>query len=55
MPLKTLLIAATLVLAPFTAFAQCANGVQHDQQAMSCIVGTTWDPVTATCVPETTS
>ena len=55
MPLKTLLVAATLALAPFAAFAQCNNGIQHDQQAMSCIPGTIWDEVTSTCVPETTS
>jgi hypothetical protein len=55
MPLKTLLIIATIVLSPFAAFAQCNNGVQHDQQAMSCVVGTVWDPVAATCVPVTSS
>lgn len=49
MKTTTTLAALAIALLPGLAFAQCA-GKHTDQTAASCMAGTTWDAVKATCV-----
>lgn len=52
MTLKTILTAAALTVTSAMATHACPA---HEQQAMSCADGTTWDAGSKTCVPQTTS
>jgi hypothetical protein len=53
MKIKTLAIAATLMVLPTLSFAMgCSN--HKEQQAMSCAAGTTYDSATNTCMPVST-
>lgn len=45
-----LLTTLSLMLAPGLVMAQC-NAGKTQQQAMTCIPGTSWDAETGTCVP----
>ena len=50
---KTLAVALALTLAPTLCLAEgCAYG-KHEQQAMSCAAGSTYDAVTHSCVLNT--
>lgn len=51
MKVKTTLVALAMTLTPVIAVA-CPV---HDQQAMSCAEGTTYDPQSETCVPKVNS
>ncbi|MEM6940782.1 MAG: hypothetical protein AAF943_02410 [Pseudomonadota bacterium] len=53
MKIKTLAIAAAMVVAPTLSFAMGCN-YGKEQQAMSCAAGTTYDSATQTCQPVTT-
>ncbi|WP_299733181.1 hypothetical protein [uncultured Tateyamaria sp.] len=53
MTTKTFAVALALTLAPALAFAQGCNYGKHDQQAMSCADGTTYDAASKTCLPTT--
>ncbi len=46
--MKRLVLALALLTAPISAWAACSG---HDQQAMSCADGTTWDQERNSCVP----
>jgi hypothetical protein len=52
--LKTLTIAATLILAPSLSLAMGCSGAKH-QQAQSCATGTAWDAASQTCIPSASS
>ena len=47
-----LLLALAFLSAPVAAMAQCSDA--PSTQAMSCLEGFQWDPVTGTCVPVVT-
>lgn len=49
MKTTTTLAALAIALLPGFAFAQC-SGKHTEQTAASCMAGTTWDAVKATCV-----
>jgi hypothetical protein len=53
MKAKIVLTTAALTLA--SAMSVQAGCGKHEQQAMSCADGATWDSATKTCVPQTTS
>ena len=53
MKTKTLAVALALTLAPTLSFAMGCNYGKHEQQAMSCAAGTTYDAATKTCVTTT--
>ena len=53
MKTKTLAVALALTLAPTLGLAMGCNYGKHEQQAMSCAAGTTFDADTNTCVPTT--
>jgi len=53
MNVKTVLISAAIMAASaVSAYAGCAF---HDKQAMSCAEGSTYDPESNACVPQTSS
>ena len=54
MTFKTTLAAAVLALTPAFALAQGCNSEYHDQQAMSCAEGTSYDEKSGTCMPVVT-
>lgn len=49
---KTVLATLLLVVSPTLASASCAFG-EHEKVTMTCIEGSTWDPVTRTCIKST--
>jgi hypothetical protein len=49
MKIALTLSALALSLAPGLAFAQCSGNKVKEETASSCVPGSTWDPVTATC------
>lgn len=49
--MKRLVLAVVLLATPFAAWAQCSK---NEQQAMSCVEGSIWDPVANACVPVVT-
>ncbi|WP_415403436.1 hypothetical protein [Tateyamaria sp. SN3-11] len=53
MTTKTLAVALALTLAPTLGLAMGCNYDKHEQQAMSCAAGTTYDAGTNTCVATT--
>ncbi|MEO0401380.1 MAG: adenylosuccinate lyase [Pseudomonadota bacterium] len=53
MTTKTLAVALALTLAPTLSLAMGCNYGKHDQQAMSCAAGSTYDADTNTCVATT--
>lgn len=55
--LKTLATFAVLALTTGAALASpdCGMTRADDRQAMTCLPGTAWDDLKATCVPVTTS
>lgn len=53
MTTKTLAVALALTLAPTLSLAMGCNYGKHEQQAMSCAVGTTYDANTNTCIVST--
>lgn len=53
MKTKTVLVALALTLAPALALAEGCNYGKHEQQAMSCAAGTTFDAASNTCVATT--
>ena len=46
--MKRLLLAAVLLAAPMSAWAQCMGS---DRQAMSCVEGSQWNAELNACVP----
>lgn len=48
--MKIALTALILAISPVIAVAQCP-GSHGDQQAMTCMSGTQWDPESQSCVP----
>ena len=50
MKTKTLLAVTALMLAPSLAMAMGCSGKYHDQQAASCMPGTSWDAEKQACV-----
>jgi len=48
--MKSLMTAAALMILPGLALAMGCSGSKHDDMAMSCAQGTTWDAATNTCV-----
>jgi hypothetical protein len=46
--MKRLVLTLLLLSPPLAAWADCTG---HEQQAMSCAEGLTWDPETNACVP----
>ncbi len=50
---KIILTTAALTLASALSAQAACNW--HEQQAMSCAEGSTWDAESKTCVPQTTS
>lgn len=52
--MKTILIAATLTLAPAVAYAMGCSG-SHDTTAASCPEGQTWDADKGACIVTGTS
>lgn len=56
MSIKTIIATFVLSALPVTGFAQCNNGLDRvDQQAMTCLPGTSWDMKTGDCIPIRTS
>lgn len=53
MKTKTLAIALALVVAPTLSFAMGCSYGKHEQQAMTCAEGSTYDSQTQSCVPTT--
>ena len=53
MKTKTVLVALALTLAPTLSLAMGCNYGKHEQQAMSCAPGSTYDAATNTCVTTT--
>lgn len=53
MNIKTLLVAAAIIVAPPLALAQGCNHAK-EKQAMSCAAGTTYDTVSNSCLPVST-
>ena len=53
MKTKTVLVALALTLAPTLGLAMGCNYGKHEQQAMSCAPGSTYDAATNTCVTTT--
>lgn len=53
MKTKTLAVALALTLAPGLSLAMGCNYGTHQQQAMTCAPGTTFNAETNTCVPTT--
>ena len=47
--MKRLVLAVALLATPLSAWAQCSG--HSEQAAMTCMEGTTWDPVVNSCVP----
>ncbi len=47
--LKVMTIAGVLAIAPGLAMAMCDD--YKNQQAQTCIAGTSWDSATQSCVP----
>ena len=54
MKTATTLAALALALLPGLAFAECRGG-HSDQQAASCMPGTSWDETKGTCVEKPSS
>jgi len=52
--IKILMTAATLTVLPGLAIAMC-SGTKHEDMAMSCAEGSTWDAASRTCVSTATS
>ena len=53
MKTKTLAVALALTIAPTLSFAMGCQYGKHEQQAMTCAPGTTFDSTSNTCVPTT--
>ena len=53
MTTKTLAVALALTLAPTLSLAAGCNYGKSEQQAMSCVAGSTYDAGTKSCVPTT--
>lgn len=51
--MKTRIVVAAAVLTLASGLSAWAGCATHEQQAMSCADGTTWDSATRTCVPQT--